>query len=339
MTLERDGSAAAWQRLLYWSRLIVLNPAWDAQIVNFRIMRLKSQIACAAAALLVLPMCSAAQSKKKPVAPPPAPAAAPEAPVDPRELVRHVTENEFENEKLQKYYTFVQREETRKLDSDGHVKTTESETSDIMVLSGEPVTRLIARNDKPLNPEDAAKVEAKIDKFMRDRKNETPADKQKRLADQEKDRQKEREYVSEIADAYNFHLDGIEKLNGRDTYVISAEPRADFHAKSRAARALLSAFHFKVWIDKADLQWVKIDAEAIDNASYGVFLLRLHKGTRAHLEQVRVNDEVWLPGKVYVKLDARVVLFKSYLEEIDINYKDYKKFRTEVTMGPAVSAN
>jgi hypothetical protein len=316
-----------------------LKPARDKQKMSFEITPLKTRLIFAAAALLALPMCLAAQTKKRPVAPPPVPAAAPEAPVDPRELVRHVTENEFENEKLQKFYTFVQRAETRKLDSDGHVKTTESETSDIMVLSGEPVTRLIARNDKPLTSEDSAKVEAKIDKFMRDRKNETPADKEKRLADKEKDRQKEREYVSEIADAYNFRLDGIEKLNGRDTYVISAEPRADFHAKSRAARALLSAFHFKVWIDKADLQWVKIDAEAIDNASYGVFLLRLHKGTRAHLEQVRVNDEVWLPGKVYVKLDARVVLFKSYLEEIDINYKDYKKFRTEIALGPAVSAN
>ncbi|MFZ0039333.1 MAG: hypothetical protein WAK91_18045 [Candidatus Acidiferrales bacterium] len=285
------------------------------------------------------PAISFGQAKKKAsVPPPPQPAATP-ATVDPKELVRRASENEFQNERVQKYYTYVQREETRKLDSDGKVKSTESETSDVMVLYGEGVNRLIARDDKPLSAEDSAKVEAKIDKFMRERKNETPEEKQKRLADQEKDREKERTYVGEISEAYNFHLDGIENVNGRDTYVISAEPRPDYHAQSRAARALLPAFHFKVWIDKADCQWVKLDAEALDNASYGLFLLRLHKGTRAHLEQVRVNDEVWLPAKVYVKLDARVVLFKSYLEEIDINYKDYKKFRTEIAMGPAVPAN
>ena len=289
--------------------------------------------------LLASPASSFGQAKKKPTVPvPPQPAAAP-ATVDPKELVRRASENEFQNEKLQKYYTYVQREETRKLDSEGRVKSTESETSDVMVLYGEGVNRVIARDDRPLSPEDSAKVEAKIDKFMRERKNETPDEKQKRLAEQEKDRQKERAYVSEISEAYNFHLDGIEKLNGRDTYVISAEPRPDYHAQTRAARALLPAFHFKVWIDKADCQWVKLDAEALDNASYGLFLLRLHKGTRAHLEQVRVNDEVWLPAKVNLKVDARVVLFKSYLEEIDINYKDYKKFRTEVAMGPAVPAN
>jgi hypothetical protein len=286
-----------------------------------------------------LPGPSFGQAKKKPPVPaPPQPAAAP-ATVDPKELVRRASENEFQNEKLQKYYTYVQREETRKLDSEGHVKSTESETSDVMVLHGEGVNRVTARDDKPLSPEDSAKVEAKIDKFMRERKNETPEEKQKRLADQEKDREKERAYIKEISEAYDFHLEGIEKLNGRDTYVISAEPRPDYHAQTRAARALLPAFHFKVWIDKADCQWVKLDAEALDNASYGLFLLRLHKGTRAHLEQVRVNDEVWLPAKVNLKVDARVVLFKSYLEEIDINYKDYKKFRTEVAMGPAVPAN
>ena len=302
-----------------------------------KMMPLKIPIVIAAAILALLPAPAPAQSKKPATMPQHTTVSA--TPVDPRELVRRAAENEFQNEKLQRYYTYEQREETRKLDSDGHVKSTESETSDMMVLYNEPVSRLIARNDKALSPEDRAKVEARLDRFMNERKNETPEQKQKRLAEQERDRQKEREYISEIADAYNFHIDGIEKLNGRDTYAISAEPRPDFHAKERVARALLPAFHFKVWIDKADCQWAKLDAEAIDNASYGLFLLRLHKGTRAHLEQVRVNDEVWLPKKVYVKLDARVVLFKSYLEEIDVSYKDYKKFRTEVALGPAAPAN
>jgi hypothetical protein len=318
---------------------VVSGAARDEAMTKNEINRRKVFLICTAIALLMIPCASFSQTKKKPPVPAPTQPTVSAAPVDPKELVRRVSENEFQNEKLQKYYTYVQREETRKLDSAGHVKSTESETSDVMVLYGEGVNRLIARNDKPLSAEDSAKVEAKIDRFMRERKNETPEDKQKRLADQEKDRQKERAYVSEISEAYNFHLEGIEKLNGRDTYVISAEPSPDYHAQSRAARALLPAFHFKVWIDKADCQWVKLDAEALDNASYGLFLLRLHKGTRAHLEQTRVNDEVWLPAKVYVKLDARVVLFKSYLEEIDINYKDYKKFRTEVAMGPDVPAN
>src|SRR5271170_4910666 len=201
-------------------------------MTNRKLNRRNLPLIGAAIALLALPAASFGQAKTHPpVSAPSQPTASP-APVDPKELVRRASENEFQNEKLQKYYTYEQREETRKLDSDGHVKSTESETSDVMVLYDEGVTRLIARNDKPLTAEDSAKVEAKIDRFMRERKSETPEEKQKRLADQEKDRQKERAYVSEISEAYNFHLDGIEKVNGRDAYVISAEPRPDFHAQS-----------------------------------------------------------------------------------------------------------
>lgn len=300
-----------------------------------------AKLLCLALLCLALPDFALGQAKKQTQQPPKttvepvAPSTTP--PVDPRELVRRVAEREFENEKIARSYTYVQREETRKLDGDGKVKSTESETSEIMVLYDEPVERLIAKNDQPLSSKDAAKVEEKIDKFMRDRKNETPEQKRERLTNEERDREKARAYIAEVADAYNFHLDGIENLNGRDTYIVSAEPRPDYHAKTRVAGALLPNFRFRIWIDKADGQWVMIDAEAINNASYGLFLLRLHKGTRAHLEQTRVNDEVWLPVKIYVKLDARVVLFKSYDEEIDISYKDYKKFRTEVKMGPAVS--
>jgi hypothetical protein len=292
--------------------------------------------------LLLLGFSGAAVSQSQKAAPAPA-AKAPAAPapadtnIDAREWMKRAAENEFQNEKLARSYTYTQREETKKLDSNGHVTSTESETSEIMILYNEPKSRLIARNDQPLTPREAAKVEDKLNAWMTDRRNETPSEKQRRIDKELKDKQEARSFVSEVADAFNFHVDGIDRVNGRDAYGISAEPRPEYQGKSRAARVLLPYFKFKVWIDKVDCQWVKLDAEAIATATYGLFLLRLHKGTQAHLEQTRVNDEVWLPAHIHVKVDARLVIFKSYLEELDIICTDYKKFRTEVRMGPAVS--
>ena len=253
--------------------------------------------------------------------------------VDPRDLVRRASDAEMENEKKAKSYTYIQRSETKKMDGDGKVISTESETSEVMVLYGEHVERVIAKNDQPLSAKDAAKVEEKIDKFMSDRKNETDEQRKKRLADEQKSEEQEKSYVSEIADAYNFTIDGVEKLNGRDTYKISAEPRPGFEPKSRFAK-FLPKFHFKVWIDKDDKQWVKMDAEALGDASYGLFLFRIHKNSRFSLEQTRVNDEVWLPLHVHGRIDARILIFKSLNEELDFTYKDYKKFRSEVKFGP-----
>jgi hypothetical protein len=47
------------------------------------------------------------------------------------------------------------------------------------------------------------------------------------------------------------------------------------------------------------------------------------------LEQSRVNDEVWLPLAITVKGDARLALIKSFRAQIDIAYRNYKKFQTE----------
>jgi hypothetical protein len=275
------------------------------------------------------------QSKNQAAGSASTPEAKADANPDPKELIARSARDELQNEKVARTYTFIQREETHKLDSSGKVISSESETSEVMILYDEPVERVIARNDQPLSAKDAAKQEAKIDKFMRDRKNETPDDRQKRLDKEEKEREEGRAFVSEVSQAYNFTLMGTQSIEGRDAYQIDAQPRPEYKPQSRAAKLLLPKFKFRVWIDKQDSQWVKMDAEAVDNATWGLFLVKLYKGSTASLEQTRVNDEVWLPKRIHAHVKARVALFKGIDEDIDITYKDYKKFRTEIKLGPA----
>jgi hypothetical protein len=185
---------------------------------------------------------------------------------------------------------------------------------------------LIAKDDKPLSEKDADKEEEKIQKLTNQRKNESEEDRAKRRAGDEKQQEKNREFVREAADAYDFRLLGSEMLNGRDTWVIGGEPRPGFQAKSKEAQ-ILPKYHGRLWIDKNELQLVKLDVEAIDTVSFGWILARIHKGTRLVIEQTRVNDEVWLPQNVSFRFDARIALFKSYNEEDEDTFRDYKKFR------------
>ena len=83
-----------------------------------------------------------------------------------------------------------------------------------MVLYGEQVQRLIAKDDKPLSEKDAAKEEERIQKLTDKRKNETDEQRKKRLEKEEKDREDDAQFVSEITDAYNFRLVGMENLGG-----------------------------------------------------------------------------------------------------------------------------
>jgi hypothetical protein len=240
-----------------------------------------------------------------------------------RELLRRAEEKDIENDKQQRDYTYTEREERHKLEGDGTVKKTETSTSEILEIYGEPVERLTAKDDKPLSVDDAKKEDEKIQKIIDKRKQESEGDRRKRLEREEKDREEDRKFVLEIADAFDFRLLGSEMIDGRDTWVFEG-----YQPKSREAK-ILGKFKGRVWIDKADAQWVKLDITAIDTISVGFVLARIHKGTRVVIELTRVNDEVWLPKHVQLHFDARVALFKSFDEDVEQTYRDYKKFRTD----------
>ena len=251
-----------------------------------------------------------------------------------RALIRQAADKDIENDRKQRAYTYIEREEEHKLDGNGQVKSREIRTYETMVLYGEQVRRLTAKDDQPLSEKEAAREEEKIAKLTDKRKNESEDRRKKRLAEEEKDREDARKFVSEVADAYNFHLVGLESVEGRPTYVIDAEPRPDFEPHSKEAK-ILPKFRFRAWIDQAESQWVKLDAECIDTVSLGWFLARIHKGSRLLLDQTRVNDEVWLPRHIAIKVDVRLALLKNFNVETDVTYRDYKKFRTDTKIVPA----
>jgi hypothetical protein len=245
-----------------------------------------------------------------------------------RELLRYAQEKEFDNEKRLRDYTYVEREEEHKLDGSGKVKKVETRTWEVLQVYGEEVERLISKDDKPLPENEAKKEEEKIQKVIDKRKDESENDRRKRREKEEKEREEDRKYILEVADAFNFRLVGSEVVDGRDTWAIEAEPRPGYQAKERATK-MLSKVKGQVWIDKADGQWVRLDISVIDTISVGLFIARIHKGAHVVAEQTKVNDEVWLPKHVAVQIDLRLALVKDHHDDVDMTFRDYKKFRSE----------
>jgi hypothetical protein len=245
-----------------------------------------------------------------------------------RQLLLRTEEKDVENDKRQRDYTYIEREERHHLDGHGGVKKVESRISEILEIYGEPTERLTARDDKPLSADDAKKEDEKIQKIIDKRKNESDGDRRKRLEKEEKSREEDRKFVLEIADAFNFRLTGSEVVDGHDTWVLEGEPRPGYEPKNRGAK-ILSKFKGRVWIGKAEAQWVKVDITAIDTISVGFVLARIHKGTRVVVEMTRVNDEVWLPRRVQFHIEVRLALLKNYDEDVEQTFRDYRKFRAD----------
>jgi hypothetical protein len=255
---------------------------------------------------------------------------------DPQEIMRRAVQKDIFNWEEAKDYTYLERAQQDTLDGNGQVKSSKSETNEILVLYGEPFERLVAKDDKPLSEKEKKKQDEEFEKETRKRENETPEERQKRLQKYEKEREDGRAFVREILEAYTFTLAGTEVLNGRTTWVIDGTPRPGFEGKRRESK-MLPKIKPRFWIDQQDYSWTKLRAEFTDTVSIGWVVARLHKGSQFEVQQVRVNDEVWLPQRIDVKLDARVALLKGINENVHVTYKDYRKFRTDTKISVADS--
>ena len=256
---------------------------------------------------------------------------------DPRAIMQKAAAKAIFNWQAAKDYTFLERMQQDSLDHSGSVKSTKSETHEIIVLYGEPFERTVAKDDKPLSEKEQKKQDEQFDKETRKRANETPEERQKRIQKYEKDREDERAFVREILDAYDFRLAGTETLNGRATWVIDGTPRPGFEGRRRESK-LLPKIKPRFWIDQQDYSWAKLRAEFTDTVSFGWVVARVHKGSQFEMQQVLVNGEVWMPQRADIKLDARVALLKGVNENIHLTYKDYRKFRTDTKISVAESA-
>jgi hypothetical protein len=247
------------------------------------------------------------------------------AAADATEIVRKSAQHDQVNWERAHNYTFQQRVEERKGDSQGHFATKETNTFETVILYGQPFERHIAKNDKPLSEHDRKNEQEKFDKEVAKRKRDSEEGRAQQA--DEKDRKKRQELRDEILRAFHFQLAGEEKVDGHDAWVIGAEPRGDYRPHSEQGR-LLQALRGKLWIDKVDYEWVRIDAQVIRPARFGLFILILSPGSTIYFEQARINGEVWLPKKVMVRVNGRLV-FKHMNQEVVADFHDYRRFQTD----------
>jgi len=255
-----------------------------------------------------------------------------------RDIIRQSADKDLENDKKQRNYTYTEKQVEQRLDKNGQVKSTETKTYDVMEIYGEPVEKLVAKDDKPLSEKDAKKEDDKIQKLIDKRKNESDSDRQKRIQKEEKEHEEDRQFVHEVADAYNLKFIGMEALDGRENYIIDGDPKPGYQPHSKQGEILRRA-RFRVWIDKDDRQMKKLDVLITDTISWGVFLARIHKGSRVIVETTRVNNEVWLQQHIAVKVDVRLALMKNFDVNVDITDSDYKKFRSDTKIVPLGEAH
>jgi len=238
------------------------------------------------------------------------------ATLDVRAIIqRSVTANEMDW-KAAPNYSFVERD----VEAKGGRQTTK--TYQVLMIEGSQYNKVIAINDKPLPAAQQAQEEKKLQQEITHRHGESSGDRTKRVAKYNRERQQDHAMLQEMANAFDFKLVGEQKVNGREVWVLDATPRKGYQPKSRDAK-VLTGMRGKLWVDKRDYQWVKVEAEVFRPISFGLFFAKVRVGTRLTLEQAPVSTSVWFPRHFRVDLTTSILGYGRHSID-DETYRDYR---------------
>ena len=235
----------------------------------------------------------------------------------------------------QSEYVYVATQRQQKLDETG--KSTK-ETLDVFEsypsLPNEARwRRQTVKDGKPVSPEDLAKVDRERQKTVLEYAKQLEQNPEKvRAAEQKKHDEVRRETERAVGDAlrvYDIKMLGREAMNGYETVVCSFTPRKDASPQTSEGK-IMRHFAGKAWVSESEYEVVRLAAEAIETASFGLGLLaRVHKGSKATFERRKVNGEQWLPARATYTASARVLLVKVMRIGGSVEFSDYRKFTVQ----------
>jgi len=232
--------------------------------------------------------------------------------------IRHIVELSIaateRNWQARTRYTYIEMDEDQRLDSRGQVQSADVDVSAIVLVNSVPFEQLIKHNGKPPSALEQKVQEVKLGKLKR----ETPAARAARLREE----QENESFIREVPLGFDFRLIGEEAVNGRPAFVLQATPHPGYHPQGKYGKMFLGV-EGKLWIDKQDLGWVKVDGQVVQPVSLGLFLARVQPGSHIMMDQVRVGDGMWMPRRIEVRVKAKVLFVMSYDMDKVLTYSDY----------------
>ena len=233
---------------------------------------------------------------------------------DPRALVeRSIAANEADWKAAYRY-SYVEREEESHLGPHGNVKSRTVKTYRVSRINGAPYRRLIARDDRPLSPDEDRKEQEKWEKARTD----TGAEDDKK--GQNGQNQDVETLLHEMLNAFEFKLVGLSHIWFTPVYVVELTPRPGYEPPNPRAKAL-TKMHGRLWIHRRTFQWLRAEAEVMEPVTFYAFLGRLDPGTRIEFEQSRIENRAWLPTRLHLKINAKVMMVKDRCRDVERTYK------------------
>ena len=215
-------------------------------------------------------------------------------------------------------YSFVERDAESKHGAAPLVKTYQ-----VLQIYGSPYNRLMAIGDRPLSPSEQQVEDRKLLGEIRKRERESEHEHAKRVDKYVKGRDQDLALLKGMTEAFEFKLIGREVINGRDCWVLDANPKPGYQPKNREMK-VLAGMRGRFWVDQASGNWVKVQAQVVQTVSLAGFFAKVRPGTQFELEQAPIASGVWAPTHFSTHVTASAFGFINADSVDDETYSDYK---------------
>ena len=221
------------------------------------------------------------------------------------------------------------------LDSHGAVKKTSTEEREFFWVNGVYISRLLARDGKPISGDELKKQNERIDQRIAEAKQR---DAEKAAGETPKKKGSSYSLTYELLQQLGtFSNPRRVQLHGRDTIAIdyTANPKAKTH---NLLEEIVRDVNGTLWFDEQEHALARAEGHFVNDFKVaGGLLADVHKGATFYAEWIPVNGEVWLPASTGGRGSARITLFFNHYGVVETRYSDYRKYRANSTILPGVA--
>jgi hypothetical protein len=225
-------------------------------------------------------------------------------------------------------YTYTEKQTLMQLDGKGAPKMTDVNVYQVFPGSPEHAgyRRKIVKDGVPLSAAELKKEDQAIEhRRIRVSLKERERRREERL-------RKEEHIIDDALGVFDVEIAGREEINGRPAVVLKFRPRMEYKPKTSEGRNMQHVAG-QAWVDEADHQVARVEMEVIEPISIGLGLLaRLQKGASITAERRKFNEEIWLPMKTEITLNARVLLLKGFNIRVINEYSEHKKYTVDTKL-------
>ncbi|HET7218365.1 MAG TPA: hypothetical protein VFJ02_09965 [Vicinamibacterales bacterium] len=254
--------------------------------------------------------------------------AAPQAGLDLTALARQVREALRREYSTPPRFTYVEKRRDVEISKLGKVSVGPLRTFEVYPrLDGDDYKRLIAIDDKPLDPAELARRDEEHRRNEQRReereRSESPqrrAERLRRIAEEARERDA---ILDDAAAVYELRYAGRETIAGDGVLVVALHPRPHVRVTTREGE-WMKLSEGRMWVAENGHHVARLRIHAVDDLSIGWGVVaRVDPGSGFDYIRKRIGD-TWVPLELAIEGSGRTLLFRRFQVKTVTTYSDHR---------------